>query len=569
MLGLGDALANIRANEGEAATHGIFFDDTVYDYMQHMKGIGEEHEEGVSATLIEAPRKNDLKGKGRAAKKETDGGIVLREAQEQQGEATYKDFLESTVGEEGLRPDMDPALREVLEALEDDAYVEDDGSAAGEDDFIHELIEGKGGDDDSYRGSTGDDIWGDEEDDLDPDSAYSSQVAKFKKGKGAGDSDDEFEDDEDDDDDEDRDTIADLRAASARRPPRAKTGGSMASASAFSMSSSSMFRNEGLSTLDDRFDQVSQRTCVLRMAWTRRLDVEPLTHSVSLRPPAQIEAMYEDSDEDESEPDEDEELPPQLVKVMDEFLTDYQILGGKMKPVLEGATGPEQLGNLRANFSKLNVLESAKRQEAEEQRKKRLGINDDPVMAVIGDKEKKWDVETVLSTYSNLENHPKVLRVQKTLDGRSNRKKGPGSEASSAASAAPARIQIDPKTGFPVVLAAGMDTIGKRSIEAADAPYDQDESDADSDVTMDAEGINESNKRQTIARSKDETPEQKKARKQEVKKERQARRQEKKGTKEVFGNERKRQQKMKAGKLRDAADIGKDNARGIEVMRLS
>jgi len=254
---------------------------------------------------------------------------------------------------------------------------------------------------------------------------------------------------------------------------------------------------------------------------------------------------------------------------MDEFLGGYEIYGGKMKPVLEGATPLDKLGGLRADFSKLKVLESVKRQHVEEQRKKRLGINDDIVMATKDDKEKKWDVETVLSTYSNLENHPKVLRVQKTLDGRGNRKKGPGSEASSVPSAPPAKIIIDPKTGFPVVVSSSTDANGKRVVEAADDPYDNADSDVDSDATVDAEDINAGNKRQTIARSKDETPEEKKARKLEVKKERQARRQEKKGTKEVFGTERKRQQKMKAGKLRDAADIGKDNVRGIEVMRLS
>ena len=31
---------NFRPNEGEAAQHGVYYDDTKYDYMQHMKDLG-------------------------------------------------------------------------------------------------------------------------------------------------------------------------------------------------------------------------------------------------------------------------------------------------------------------------------------------------------------------------------------------------------------------------------------------------------------------------------------------------------------------------------------------------
>ena len=35
----GSDAQNIRANEGEAANHGVYFDDTEYDYMQHMRDL--------------------------------------------------------------------------------------------------------------------------------------------------------------------------------------------------------------------------------------------------------------------------------------------------------------------------------------------------------------------------------------------------------------------------------------------------------------------------------------------------------------------------------------------------
>ena len=52
---------NIRQNEGEAAEYGIFFDDTEYDYMQHLRAVGEQPD----AVLLEAPGQRD-KGKGKS-----------------------------------------------------------------------------------------------------------------------------------------------------------------------------------------------------------------------------------------------------------------------------------------------------------------------------------------------------------------------------------------------------------------------------------------------------------------------------------------------------------------------
>jgi len=51
----------IRQNEGEAAEYGIFFDDTEYDYMQHLRTVGEQPD----AVLLEAPGQKD-KGKGKS-----------------------------------------------------------------------------------------------------------------------------------------------------------------------------------------------------------------------------------------------------------------------------------------------------------------------------------------------------------------------------------------------------------------------------------------------------------------------------------------------------------------------
>ena len=44
---------SVRDNEGEAANYGIYYDDTEYDYMQHMRDLGSSNE----AVFLEAPTK--------------------------------------------------------------------------------------------------------------------------------------------------------------------------------------------------------------------------------------------------------------------------------------------------------------------------------------------------------------------------------------------------------------------------------------------------------------------------------------------------------------------------------
>ena len=136
----------MRENEGEAAEHGIYFDDTAYDYMQHLRDIGEG---GGDTHLIDAlPATGQGKGKGNARTMKLED--ALREVSLDEGQSTIGNDLFSTfstatrprtyqnqqdVPDEiaGFQPDMDPRLREVLEALEDDAYVdnEDDQDVFG------------------------------------------------------------------------------------------------------------------------------------------------------------------------------------------------------------------------------------------------------------------------------------------------------------------------------------------------------------------------------------------------------------------------------------------------------
>ncbi|KAI9374917.1 Low temperature viability protein [Aspergillus egyptiacus] len=143
----------VRSNEGEAANYGVFFDDSKYDYMQHLRdlgaGVGDSH-------FIEATSKG--KGKGKSLKLEDalasaslddedtrsnwDGRSTMGSAYGAYSTAstysrkpTYQDQQDIPDAIAGFQPDMDPRLREVLEALEDEEYVDE----KEDDDFFGQL----------------------------------------------------------------------------------------------------------------------------------------------------------------------------------------------------------------------------------------------------------------------------------------------------------------------------------------------------------------------------------------------------------------------------------------------
>ncbi|KIX10071.1 uncharacterized protein Z518_01152 [Rhinocladiella mackenziei CBS 650.93] len=128
---------SMRENEGEAAEYGIYFDDTNYDYMQHLRDVGEEPggSHFIEATLAKV--QGEDKEKAKMMKLEDTLREVSLDEQSVAGSDLTSTFSTSTrprtyqtqqdVPDEiaGFQPDMDPRLREVLEALDDDAYVDD------------------------------------------------------------------------------------------------------------------------------------------------------------------------------------------------------------------------------------------------------------------------------------------------------------------------------------------------------------------------------------------------------------------------------------------------------------
>ncbi|GAA6014426.1 hypothetical protein JCM11491_007049 [Sporobolomyces phaffii] len=561
----------------DASSYGIFFDDQEYDYLQHLRSVGDRPD----AHLVEAPTPKERQRNKHNKKHEIAGfeerptrqAFVLPEdalPSHPLDEVSYQQYHQERqrAEERGLMPDLDPRIREVLEALDDEAYAVDDGEGTdGEDAFWGGVVKGGEGDGDE---------WDDDDDDDDDGGVEETgegieklklangnevhvvagegewdAVKRFKAQHRTGGSDDDEDEDEDEYGSEMGDTIAELVKSSARRPPRGAVtrGAGSAVGSAFSMSSSAMFRNEGLRTLDDRFDQ--------------------------------IEKMYDESDDDSwgggggSDDDDDEGAEqgefhgPQredLEQIMDDFLSRYEVIGGKMRQQLKPTTefdaaaydgldddeaerrrNASKLDRIRASLANLDlegggeadeveqrrrekdrILKIVERQEREEERRARKGGLGTPKVDILEDRRHdRWDCETVLSTYSNLSNHPRLLRI------RDNKLK----------SSKPAQIKLDPKTGFPLVngeLVNGKDTI-----------MEEDEG------AEDEEEMEEYIPKETIKRPRGETAEEKKARKALVKEERQSRRTEKKQTKESFDKEVKRQKKVSGRRVAEggAADI--------------
>ncbi|SPP74165.1 protein LTV1 homolog [Drosophila guanche] len=144
-------------------------------------------------------------------------------------------------------------------------------------------------------------------------------------------------------------------------------------------------------------------------------------------------------------------------------------------------------------------------------------------------KQKKWDCESILSTYSNIYNHPKLIDEPR----RSRR---------SSASSAPEPIQIDPKTGLPVnVLRGGVD--GQLTAKAL-ANLADDSNAATGPKSLCAKSVLSTLSVLSI-RPKDESAEEKKERKRLLKDYRNERRIEKKANTEAFKDEKKRQTHVK------------------------
>ncbi|KAL2212170.1 Low temperature viability protein [Sarocladium strictum] len=274
----GSEAAAIRANEGEAASHGVYFDDTEYDYMQHMRDLGS----GAGEVVFIESEATANKGKGKQKQSLED---ALKELDLEHGSQsgsqideellpsknltrlTYESQQQVPDSIAGLQPDMDPRLREVLEALEDDAYVEDD------DEIFKELAKDGNELDDIEFDETWDEDDGWESDDTaKPNKEYKDDVPDLVPVQGqqpdVGPSEDWLEDFKKFKQDEKSGRSGAAPSHSEMQSnwtmttnggKRKKRKGAMTNPSSYSMTSSALSRTDQLSLLDARFDVIEEK----------------------------------------------------------------------------------------------------------------------------------------------------------------------------------------------------------------------------------------------------------------------------------------------------------------------
>ncbi|KAH7166095.1 Low temperature viability protein [Dactylonectria macrodidyma] len=274
---LGNDAENIRANEGEAASHGVYFDDSQYDYMQHLRDLNTG---GGDVVFIES---TDPANKGKGKQKESLSDALKKMDLEQRADdildeeilpsknlirVTYEAQQNIPDAIKGFQPDMDERLREVLEALEDDAYVEDD------EDIFNELAkDGRELDDYEFEEQQYfDDEEGWESDDTaKPHKEYEDAVPQLVKASNEqpteGPSQDWMEDFK-----QFKKEQKSSQAPAGASPSelqsnwttttnggrRKKRKGALTNPSSYSMTSSSLVRTEQMTLLDARFDRIEE-----------------------------------------------------------------------------------------------------------------------------------------------------------------------------------------------------------------------------------------------------------------------------------------------------------------------
>lgn len=270
---LGSDVDGMRDNEGEAANYGIYYDDTEYDYMQHVREIGTG---SGDAYFVEAPTQNKGKAKQQSLEDALKNASLEDRARnllddeilpsKNLRKVTYQAQQDVPDVLAGFQPDMDPRLREVLVALEDDAYVDD------EDDIFGELAkDGEEIDEEEFEQGAWDGEDGGWESD---DTAKPTKEYREAPQLTAEMSSDEREDHGD------GNWLAEFIKKDQQKPnPRAapsdvqssmmttttnggrrkKRKGALTNPSTYSMSSSSMFRTEGLTDLDKRFERIEEK----------------------------------------------------------------------------------------------------------------------------------------------------------------------------------------------------------------------------------------------------------------------------------------------------------------------
>ncbi|TID19703.1 Low temperature viability protein [Venturia nashicola] len=375
--------SKVRENEGEAANHGIYYDDSNYDYMQHMRDLGTGGGQFVEAS-------GDKKGKGKMTLEDqlrnmdmgSDAGVSQASSMASTAESFFSEdllpsqYVRPTTYQNqqnvpdaiaGFKPDMDPRLREVLEALDDEAYVEDDEdifealAADGEEVHPEDFEDSLYWDDDEDEGWESDrTIKADQESPpLDEDSLggvplvpdSSEGAPPDAEGHGDGSWMEEFSKFKKDVKSKPAQKRLEMQesvitgASSLASGRKKKRKGALTSASGYSMTSSVLSRTEGQTMLDAKFDKIEEEYA----------DDEGMDDSASM-----ISGMtgYSNFSKASTSSQAPSLLRSDFNSIMEDFQANHSTVGKKRVRKGKPQTGLEQLDEVRQGLGAPRVKSS-------------------------------------------------------------------------------------------------------------------------------------------------------------------------------------------------------------------
>jgi protein LTV1 len=196
---------------------------------------------------------------------------------------------------------------------------------------------------------------------------------------------------------------------------------------------------------------------------------------------------------------EDVEERADFESILDDFLDKYEVVGNKLAPRLEGEDSAQKLDAIRGAFDTLHIVDNEEQRELLQQERRERALvtsktkEPESLWARPEQRQRQtWDCQSVISTYSNLENHPHLI------SDRGPKKK----------------ISIDPKTGMPILVENNRKPHRKNKSRYNDAHSDGEEQYEDEEEEEEEE---EERANMGERRSKAETKEEKKERKQAIK----------------------------------------------------
>ncbi|KAF4119687.1 protein LTV1 [Geosmithia morbida] len=289
---LGADAQSIRANEGEAANYGVYYDDTEYDYMQHLRDLNSA---GAGDVVFVESTASGNQNKGKQ-KQTLDEALKDMEIKDDKSSVALDDDmlpsknLERTTYESqqaipdsiaGFQPDMDPRLREALEALEDDAYVDESGE--DEDLFKQLTQDGYELEDDEFEQAgqfADEDGWESDDtakpakeyrngDDAVPDLVSGDDVPQQRQHPDEGPGEDWLEEFKQFRKDQKTNKagaglvshsgMESMWTTTTNGGKRKKRKGALTDTSSYSMTSSSIMRTDQMTLLDSRFDKIDEK----------------------------------------------------------------------------------------------------------------------------------------------------------------------------------------------------------------------------------------------------------------------------------------------------------------------